>query len=197
MLEDAEIKSLLLTVAARREGAAEAFERLYRGCAPVLLGIALRIVRRRELAEEVLHEAFAKIWRTAEQFDPLGAPGGWLATIVRNRALDLMAAHDQSRVDSYQAGDDDSPDGALDRLIDWSAGADESVDRQRMSHWLRDCLGELAPVERQSLVLAYDHGLSHSELAAHLHKPLGTVKTWVRRAMDNLRRCVEHCMEAR
>lgn len=196
MLDDALIRQLLLRTATRD---AAAFEQLYRGCAPLLLGVAQRIVRRRELAEEVLHDSFVRIWRTAASFDPLGAPVGWLVAIVRNRALDLMAAHDQSRVDSYHAALDDNPDASLDALFDWGAADDgdsaaNALDAGRLRRWLRDCLGELAAAERQALVLAYEHGLSHGDLAAHLQRPLGTVKTWVRRGMAQLRDCVETCM---
>jgi len=195
MLDNQEIRRLLLRTAARDEGSAEAFECLYRRCAPLLLGVAQRIVQRRELAEEVLHDAFAKIWDTAETFDLLAAqPVAWMATIVRNRAIDVRSSHDVSRVDSYHAKLDDDPDGTLDRMFDWSPGADESEDRRRAAQWLRDCLARLTAVERQVLVLAYHHGLSHSELASHLRKPLGTVKTWLRRGMANLRDCVESCM---
>ncbi|GAB4480624.1 MAG: sigma-70 family RNA polymerase sigma factor [Burkholderiaceae bacterium] len=196
MLDDPTIRRLLLTVASRQPGAAEAFERLYRACAPLLLGVAQRIVRRRELAEEVLHDAFVKIWRTAESFDPLGSPTGWMVAIVRNRALDLIETHDVARVDSYHDALDEDPDGALDRLFDWSAPADDAMDRDRYARWLRDCLAELAAVERQALVLAYSQGLSHADLAVHLHRPLGTIKTWIRRGMANLRDCVEACMGA-
>lgn len=195
MLDDQAIKGLLLRTAARDEGSADAFRRLYQSCAPVLLGIAQRIVGRRELAEEVLHDAFAKIWRAADGFDPLGAqPVAWMAAIVRNRAIDVRSSHDVSRVDSYHATLDDDPDGTLERLFDWSPGADEEEERRRASRWLRDCLARLTAVERQSLVLAYEHGLSHGELASHLKKPLGTVKGWVRRGMGSLRACVEAAM---
>lgn len=196
MLDERELKSLLLTVAARRADGAAAFERLYRSSAPVLLGIALRITRRRELADEVLHDAFMRIWRDAAQFDPHGTAVGWLTAVVRNRALDLMATHDIAKVESYHAALDDNPDAALDRLFDWQVDDSEEarLDTARARAFVRRCLGELAAAERQSLVLAYEHGLSHGDLAAHLGKPLGTVKTWVRRGMDNLRKCVEHCM---
>jgi RNA polymerase sigma-70 factor, ECF subfamily len=195
MLDDQEVKRLLLRTAARDEGSADAFEHLYRQCAPLLLGVAQRVVGRRELAEEVLHDAFAGIWRKAEAFDPLASqPIAWMVAIVRNRAIDVRASHDVSRVDSYHAALDDDPDGALDRIFDWSPAPDDAEDRRRAAGWLRDCLSRLQAVERQALVLAYQHGLSHSELAAHLSKPLGTVKTWVRRGMDNLRACVESCM---
>jgi RNA polymerase sigma-70 factor (ECF subfamily) len=197
VLNDEEMKRLLLRTAARDEGSAEAFERLYKACAPLLLGVAKRIVRRAELAEEALHDGFASIWRAAGSFDPLGARAvAWMVAIVRNRALDTVARHADSRVESY---DDDAPqnvDGALDRLFEWGASAEEMEDRRRSLRWLRDCLARLQAPERQALVLAYERGLSHSELAAHLGRPLGTAKSWVRRGMANLRRCVETQMEA-
>jgi RNA polymerase sigma-70 factor (ECF subfamily) len=192
MLDERAIKGLLLRTAARDDGSAEAFRRLYELSAPLLLGVAQRVLARRELAEEVLHDAFARIWHAAGSFDPLGEqPVAWMTAIVRNRAIDVRSSHDVSRVDSYHATLDDDPDGSLDRLFDWSPATDEGEDRRRAAQWLRDCLANLAAAERQSLVLAYEHGLSHSELAAHLRKPLGTVKAWVRRGMAGLRGCVE------
>ena len=198
MLDEAEIRRLLLDSATRGRSSAAAFERLYRLSAPVLLGVALRIVRRREVAEEVLHDAFTRIWNSAGSFDPVGgAPVGWMTAIVRHRALDVMESHDVARVDSYHESEDADPEGALDRLYDWASdGEDERLDARRVRAFLRRCLGELAAPERQALVLAYDQGLSHGDLAAHLGKPLGTVKSWIRRGMDNLRRCVESYLEA-
>jgi RNA polymerase sigma-70 factor (ECF subfamily) len=198
MLDDQEIKRLLLRATARDEGSADAFARLYEHCAPLLLGVALRVVHRRELAEEVLHDAFVKIWNAAHTFDPLATqPLAWMTTIARNRALDLVASADQTRVQTLTVDDDENPDDVLDRLYDWSSASDasETEDARRARHWLRGCLDELAAAERQALVLAYHHGMSHGELAAHLQKPLGTIKTWIRRGMQNLRECVEHCME--
>jgi RNA polymerase sigma-70 factor, ECF subfamily len=195
MLDDQAIKALLLRTAARDEDSAAAFRRLYQVSAPLLLGIAQRILGRRELAEEVLHDAFTRIWRSADTFDPLATqPVAWMAAIVRNRAIDVRSSHDVARVDSYQATLDDDPEGSLDRLFDWAPAEDDGEDRRRAQKWVRDCLSRLAAVERQSLVLAYEHGLSHSELASHLQKPLGTVKGWVRRGMASLRACVESCM---
>ncbi len=197
MLDDQVVKKLLLHTAARDEGSADAFERLYRMCAPLLLGVAQRVVGRREIAEEVLHDAFATIWRKAESFDVFATqPVAWMVTIVRNRAIDVRSTHDVSRVDSYHDALDDDPDGALDRLFDWTPPPDDAEDKRRASGWLRECLSRLQAVERQALVLAYEHGLSHGDLAAHLRKPLGTVKTWVRRGMENLRQCVETSMGA-
>ena len=195
MLDDKEIKGLLLRAAARDEGSAAAFEQLYKACAPLLLGVAQRVLGRRELAEEVLHDSFTSIWRAASGFDPLAnQPVAWMVAIVRNRAIDVRSSHDVSRVDSYHATADDQPDGALDRLFDWGPSVEENEDKRRAAKWLRDCLAGLKANERQALVLAYDRGLSHGDLAAHLRTPLGTVKTWVRRGMQSLRECVEACM---
>ncbi|HEX5093583.1 MAG TPA: sigma-70 family RNA polymerase sigma factor [Burkholderiales bacterium] len=193
MLDDQAIRGLLLRAAARDEGSAAAFQRLYEASAPRLLGVALRILGRRELAEEVLHDAFVRIWDAARGFDPLAErPFAWMAAIVRHRAIDLRASHDVSRVDSYHdAPLDADPDGSLERLVEPGPGADQAAERNRAARWLRECLGRLPAFERQSLVLAYEHGLSHRELAAHLQKPLGTVKAWVRRGMASLRTCVE------
>jgi RNA polymerase sigma-70 factor (ECF subfamily) len=200
MLDDHAIRGLLLRTAARDEGSAEAFRRLYEASAPMLLGVALRIVGRRELAEEVLHDAFTRIWRGAHSFDPLATqPVAWMAAIVRHRAIDVRASHDVSRVDSYHAGPlDADPDASLERLVDWGPGTDDIVEQRRAARWLRECLGRLAAFERQARVHAYEHGLPHGALAAHLEKPLGTVKSWVRRGMTNLRACLDACLgEAR
>ena len=173
-----------MRTAARDAGSAEAFERLYKMTAPLLLGVAARIVGRVELAEEVLHDSFTKIWQVAGTFDPLATrPVAWMVAIARNRAIDLRHV---SRVEPQ----------AEESLFDWSEGADETEDRRRNSQWLRECLARLEAAERQALVLAYQHGLSHSELAQQLARPLGTVKTWVRRGLANLRQCVETRMAA-
>jgi len=193
VLDDHAIRGLLLRAAARDEGSAESFRRLYEAAAPRLLGVALRILGRRELAEEVLHDAFVRIWDAARSFDPLAVrPFAWMAAIVRNRAIDVRASHDVSRVESYHdAPLDAGPDGSLDLHFDWTPGADEGLEGDRAARRLRECLGRLPAAERQSLALAYAHGLSHGELAEHLRKPLGTVKAWVRRGMASLRACLE------
>ncbi|HYF60085.1 MAG TPA: sigma-70 family RNA polymerase sigma factor [Burkholderiaceae bacterium] len=185
MLDDIEVKRLLIRTAARD---AQAFERLYRLAAPLLLGVAMRIVGRREVAQEVVHDAFVRVWRSAESFDPLATRAtAWLVAIARHRAIDLVASHDTARVDAV--GDD--VDALVDAGYDWTPSADDALDAGRNAHWLRECLSELRPGERQAIVLAYHHGLSHGDLAVHMQRPLGTVKAWIRRGLDSLRRCVE------
>jgi RNA polymerase sigma-70 factor, ECF subfamily len=193
MLDDLEIKRLILRTAAHD---ADAFSQLYQRTAPMLMGVALRITRRREMAEEVLHDAFVKVWNQAKSFDPLALqPVAWLSAIVRNRALDLVSSADATRVESFDAKDDDDEGNSLERLLDWSDEGDSgaALDQARTTHLLRDCIAELKPTERQAIALAYHHGMSHSELAEHLHKPLGTVKSWVKRGLEALRECMGSC----
>jgi RNA polymerase sigma-70 factor, ECF subfamily len=195
MIDDIEIKRLILATAARDT---QAFELLYQRTSSVMLGVALRITRRRETAEEVLHDAFVKVWNHAKSFDPAALqPMAWLNTIVRNRALDLVTSAEATRVDSIHSNDDDDND-PLDRLIDWSDGSNsgDALDEKRAQHQLRDCMASLKATERQALSLAYHHGMSHSELADHLQKPIGTVKSWVRRGLDALRICMDSCVGA-
>lgn len=194
MFDEQELKRLILRTAVRGQESATAFEALYRKCAPLLLGIAQRIVGRRELAEEIVHDSFVRIWRSAERFDAASAlPLAWMVTIVRNRAIDVLQSHDVSRVESL---DVDAPGDDTDALFDWAPNPEAGLEAQRRSRVLHDCLAELQGAERQSLVLAYVHAMSHAELASHLQKPLGTVKGWIRRGLANLRECLERCAEA-
>ncbi len=193
MLDNRELKRLLLATALRGEGAAEAFEALYRQSAPLLLGIALRLVRRRELAEEIVHDSFTRIWGAAASFDPVaGQALAWMVAIARNRALDVLQSHDVSRVDLLDA---EVAEQGVDALFDWAPDPALGLEQQHSSRLLRECLAGLQAGERQSLLLAYAHGMSHRDLAAHLRKPLGTVKSWVRRGLENLRACVERRAE--
>jgi RNA polymerase sigma-70 factor, ECF subfamily len=193
MLDNHDIKRLIITTGLRGEDSAAAFQALYKMCAPLLLGVARRLVGRRELAEEIVHDSFTRIWRSAESFNPTAAqPLAWMVTIVRNRAFDVLSSHDVSRVDALDA---DAYEDTGDGLFDWAADPEQGVSQQRSAQHLRDCLAALQAAERQSLTLAYAYGMSHSDLAAHLQKPLGTVKSWIRRGLANLRGCVERYME--
>ncbi|HEY2619342.1 MAG TPA: sigma-70 family RNA polymerase sigma factor [Acetobacteraceae bacterium] len=157
-----------------------ALRQLYDRWGNRLHGIALRITRQAALAADATQDAFVQIWRQAHRFDPdRGGPDAWLIGIVRYRALDIVRR--QSReVPGYEPEkiEDASPD-ALARLVSTAEGAA-----------LRRCLGELEDDRRRLVVMAFVDGLSHSELAARMSVPLGTVKSWIRRSLISLRECL-------
>lgn len=186
MLDDHHIKTLILRSAMRD---ADAFQTLYELTSPVLMSVAWKVTLRKELAEEVLHDAYVKIWNDASRFDASATrPVAWMATIVRNRAIDVVSRADVRRVAQVE-----DVDVILDRDFDWHGSAESHEEGRQMHSWLQHCLSELKGSERQALVLSYLHGLSHGELASHLAAPLGTIKSWVRRGMRSLKSCVESC----
>lgn len=186
MLDDQQIRHLILRSAMRE---ADAFQTLYELTSPVLMSVAWKVTLRKELAEEVLHDAYVKIWNDASRFDASATrPVAWMATIVRNRAIDVVSRADVSRVAQVE-----DVDVILDRDFDWHGSAESHEEGRQMHSWLQHCLSELKGSERQALVLSYLHGLSHGELASHLAAPLGTIKSWVRRGMRSLKSCVESC----
>ena len=172
----------LLTAAGRRDQ--RAFARLYELSSARLFGVALKLLRRRDWAEDALQEAYVNIWHHASEYNAsLAAPLTWMTTIVRNKCLDWLrrpqhevASDDQAL---FEAVPDDSL-GPLERLV--QSAAAKSV---------FSCLQRLAARERQTIALAFLHGLTHSELAKHLKEPLGTVKTYVRRGLAQLKDCLQ------
>ncbi len=147
-----------------------------------LVAIARRIVRRQDLAEEVVQDAFVAVWQRAGQFDAgRGNAGGWLTTIVRNRALNLL--RDGSRMD-YHDGD------TLAAIGDRSRDAGLAFDALAERDALKSCLGQLDELKRKAILLCYVTGLNHGEVAATLNAPLGTVKAWIRRGTIALQECL-------
>lgn len=160
-----------------------AFAALYDLTSAKLFGVALRITRQRELAEDVLQESFAAVWERASDYDPVrGSVMSWLVTIVRHRAID------QLRRRAHRAEDSGAGDEALLAL---AAGAADSADRGAGLAALQRCLGQLEAQPRQAVLLAYAFGLTHEELARRLATPIGTVKSWIRRGLERLKRCLD------
>ena len=157
-----------------------AFRLLYDRWGSRLYGIALGITRQSSLAADALHDAFLQIWQQAHRFDPdRGGPEAWMVGMVRYRALDIVRRQARE-IPGYEAEDreDESPD-ALARLVSTTEGAA-----------LHRCLKELEEERRRLVVMAFVDGLSHSELAVRLRMPLGTVKSWIRRSLMQLRACL-------
>lgn len=168
MADEAELAGWLAAMARGERAAAEA---LYRRMGGRLYGAARRILRDPGLAEDAVQEAFLKIWKNAGRFDPAkGSPSTWMAVIVRRVALDRRP----------------KPAGPLPADLEAPA-----LDPDYVHPRLREALAELPDVHRKALVLMYVHGLSHSELAQAMDAPLGTVKSWVRRASAALKEKLE------
>jgi RNA polymerase sigma-70 factor (ECF subfamily) len=177
----------LMARVAQRDHAA--FEEVYKLTSGHLLGIAVRILNRRDHAEEVLQEAYVNIWNQAGSYAAgLATPMTWLISVVRNKALDWLRQHktEQQSTESMADGDHEI-----------LAGVDERSDPLAMLSLatqglqIERCMSNLEAAQRQSLALAFYDGLSHAELALHLRAPLGTVKAWVRRGMDRLKKCLD------
>ena len=181
----AELQELMSRVALRDRAA---FRRLYDATAPYLLGVALRIVRHRERAEEVLQDAFVNAWNRAGAYQAaLSQPMTWLTAIVRNRALDELRGAARRRTESL----DDDAGGPARELADDGPTPLRLLEDAADALAIRDCLAAIDGPQRQCLVLAYYQGLSHSEVAQTMRSPIGSVKVWIRRGLERLRRCLD------
>lgn len=179
-----ELPSLLERVAA---GDRDAFARLYTQSAPRLYGLLLRLLGRAALADEALQESFLRIWRHAKRYRPeRSEPMTWMTSVARNHALDLLRR--QGRRDdlelSWNSRDEELWPDELSRAADVQLGEQQVLD---------SCLEQLSMDQRECVLRAYCEGYSHEELSERLSTPLGTVKSWIRRGLESLRRCVsEH-----
>lgn len=161
-----------------------AFFRLYQGTRSHLFGLALRILKRKDWAEEALQDSFLKIWNKAADFDPeRGQAYSWMAAIVRNRCLDQLRKAGREPVSREELREEINADLVPDSL--------EQLVGAEQIQALQKCLETLGKEERESIWLAYWKGLTQVELAEFWEKPLGTVKTWVRRGLERLRGCLE------
>jgi RNA polymerase sigma-70 factor (ECF subfamily) len=169
----------LIRGAARGDRAA--FAALYTSTSAKLFGVALRILGQREWAEEALQESFVAIWQRAGDYDPArGSAMGWLATIVRHCAIDQRrrrGARPESRTAPEEALAAMAAPGAADTGAELGA--------------LQRCLDELDEQPRRAVLLAYCYGLTRDELAVQLGVPVGTVKSWLRRSLERLQKCLE------
>jgi RNA polymerase sigma factor (sigma-70 family) len=174
-----------LLAAGKRDAAA--FRALYDASSSKLFGFALRILHKRELAEEVLQESFVAIWNNAANYQShLAAPMTWMATIVRNKAFDHLRRSDAAvEIDAEQFDGE-----VMHALQDPQATPIEALQMSGDAKALAWCMSALEGAHRQVMALAYFHDLSHSEVAAQMKLPIGTVKTWIRRSLEKLRVCL-------
>jgi RNA polymerase sigma-70 factor (ECF subfamily) len=171
---------MLLEGVARRE--AQAFRQLYDRIGPKLLGIALRILRRRESAEDVVQDVFVKLWNGQAVFRPeLGSGFAFLATITRNRALDIARRRSEAAM-----GDETELEDVMDLLPSPETVASDRSDLRA----LMICLDQLAEGPRRAIVAAFVDGATGEEIAARLAAPLGTIKSWIHRGLASVRECL-------
>jgi len=179
ILNEAPELSSLLAACARGDRAA--FRRLYDSQSPHLYGVALRITRDAALAADALHDGLLQAWQNAGRFDAVrGRAEAWLVSLVRYRALDIVRARRREiPTDAPPERADDAPD-ALETA---ASNADAKA--------LHRCLETLEADKRRLIASAFVDGYSHAELAKRLDLPLGTVKSWIRRGLEALKRCLE------
>jgi RNA polymerase sigma-70 factor (ECF subfamily) len=169
---------LLAKVAAKDRAA---FAALYRATSAKLYGVVSRILPSGE-ASEALQEAYVKIWERADSFNPAkGSAYGWMATIARNRALDIARRTRPVSLEDMPegfepAGDSEDPLAGRERSEAYAA--------------LMRCLSRLEGDKRDMVLLAYYRGASREALSERYHAPVGTVKTWLRRSLAELRDCL-------
>ncbi|MEP7455462.1 sigma-70 family RNA polymerase sigma factor [Phyllobacterium sp. SB3] len=165
-------------------GERQALRTLFEAESGRLIAIAQRIVRRRELAEEVVQDSFVQIWTKSHQYDASrGSARGWIYSIVRNRALNTIRA---------SRHEDLTEPNLLVTLAD--SGLNEDVDQAwadlGVQSRLRECLSALDETKRKPILMAYICGYTHGEIAGRLRIPLGTAKAWIRRGLSALRECM-------
>jgi RNA polymerase sigma factor (sigma-70 family) len=165
----------------------KALRELYELTSPKLYGVAVRVVTNREWAEDVLQEAFINIWKIAGDYQAtLSPPMAWMALVVRSRGLDFLRRRAVSRAGVMQELDDvilDTVAGDAPNPMDVAQASEQAIA-------LHNCLSLLENKQREVVSLAYMRDMSHGELAVQLKLPLGTVKTWIRRGLEQLRGCM-------
>jgi len=178
-------QALAQSLAAVGSGDRAAFERVYRATSRKLFGICLRLMADRDEAEDVLQEVYATVWRKADQFDPGRASAiTWLAMIARNKAIDRLRA---------------APAGATRNApLEWAdeiadpAPSPQRITEQSTDHARLDgCMQQLDSRRRSLIRTAFFDGATYEELAARVGSPLGSVKSWIRRGLLQLRACLE------
>lgn len=175
----AEAASQRAWVAALAQRDIEALALLYGRTSRHVLPVLKHMLRRRDLAEEALHDVYLKAWERAASYDPArGSVMAWLTAIARSTALDQLRRQRRE----LQLTEED---GALDLVP--ALPADASVERRA----LRACLDELEPDPRRCVLLAYQGGFTYEEMARRLDRPVNTIKSWVRRSLLRLRQCLE------
>lgn len=179
MTEQPELQALLHATAM---GNQDAFATLYEQTSSQLFGICIRITKDKSRAEEVLQEAFVKIWHHASEYhSDRGSVLTWLTSIVRYRALDYLRSIKPTEELNKTHEDHQSEQRGP---LDWAVSGKEM-------EALQVCLNDLSEDQKQVIVMSFIEGMTHNELVERVRSPLGTVKSWIRRGLQSLKVCLE------
>ena len=158
-----------------------AFEVVYTATSLKLYGIVVRILGRRDLADEVLQEVYLRVWQRAGDFDPASSsPITWLATIARNLALDEARRKTAGSIEDFP------------EILQLPSGDDPSANQERNEELRRlyACLDGLGPEKKELVLLVYHYGMTREEISNRFGRPVATVKTWLRRSLAQLKDCL-------
>jgi len=162
-----------------------AFEKIYDKYSRIVYSLVLRIVQQSGPSEEVVQDVFLQLWRNSAQYDATRGPfAPWLLTLARNRALDTLRlkSERQRRLENQS-------DERFSVVV--APQYEKELDEKRRGERVRSLVGELNPQQKRAIELAYFQGLSHTEIAAELKEPLGTVKSWIRNGLMRLREALQ------
>jgi RNA polymerase sigma-70 factor, ECF subfamily len=174
------------------KGDQQAFSQLYDQSSVLLYSMALRILRDREQAAELLQEVYLEVWRKVARYDVgRGTPIAWLITLTRSRAIDRL----RSRAAKHPLSESlDGPSAA--QVPDRNPGPFEAQADEELRKLVGEALNSLPEAQQQAIELAYYEGLTHMEIAARLNQPLGTVKTRIKLGMSKLREALRLCWDS-
>ncbi len=170
------------------------FAKIYECTSSHLFGVAVRMLGREHAAEDVLQEAYVSIWKNASQYrvsvdGQALSPMTWLIAIVRNKCLDALRKQTRLREDEF-ISEGDALDRAPTPMPGTAPSALDALSIASESLHIDVCMNALSAAQRQALALCYYQGLTHSEAAAQMGSPIGSVKAWVRRGLDKLKECL-------
>ena len=182
-----EISELAIAVNRVAQGDRSAFAALYEATSAKLYGVILRILVRRELSDEVMQEVYFKIWERAGEFDAArSSPITWMATIARNRALDVKRRREPQSMEEL-------PETFDIAIIDENPL--HNREQREQLEQVNGCLQGIEQPKRDMVLLAYLHGLSRAQLALRFDTPVATIKTWLHRTLTQLRLCMDARVE--
>lgn len=168
----------LALLGAIAQGDKKAFSELYQSTSQQLYAVSLKMLTRKELAEEALQEAYVRIWHNASEYrQGKGSVLTWMISIVRYRALDVLRYNKVRKESEF----DESNNFDIETIEQVSDAEQLLLDK---------CLQQLDTQQRQAIYLAYFNGCSHKEVVKHLNNPLGTIKSWIRRGLMSLQSCL-------